>query len=127
MISWQTSWLDDRETVLMVSSGTLWDWSDFHDSIVRVQAIIRRKPHTVDVILDLRHARPPDCNIVAHLRRAYANIPANNGVNVIVGAGGFVEAVLSVMSRVVAKYQLDYASTIEDAVEIITDRRAARV
>jgi hypothetical protein len=134
---WSIEWLDQEESVLIVTPSEPWGWGEMEESFEAGRALVEDKPYEVDFIIHFTgEIRPPASPTGEHiapfipLRDQLMNAPQNRGLTVLVAAPLYVESIVRQLQSVV-KGQIDtshfrFAKTISEAEQLIKEARAAR-
>jgi len=119
------SWYDEKACIVWIQFSGRWTIAEFRSAIPDIYALIESKTSRVDTIVDLTNATAIPRDVITSLRGSTLRAPDNWQSGVIIGAGRFVDALLTafraVYPKVVERYQV--AKTHEDAIEMINKLR----
>ena len=121
-------WLDENERILLWVFEGKWGWAEFYESMTVAHQMIRdAAPDRVDIValFVTSPALPP--NAISNIKQISMQSPENWLLTVIVGAGPFINTMVSIGRRANRNLADKYAvtDTIEDALALITQQRKA--
>ncbi|MBN1966639.1 MAG: hypothetical protein JW910_18450 [Anaerolineae bacterium] len=120
-------WDDETHTCVRYVFTERWTWAEFHGPIDEANVMIRTQPHPVGIIADLLESDPLPAKGLPTLKYMAAITPENACAFVIVGAGGFIQAIARVFTRVYPGLGLLplFADTLEAARAIVAEKAAS--
>ena len=124
------TWDDEAKTIIRIDYNEGWTWDDFEAAQIEVGEMLGSVEHEVDSVVMLNTGSTPQ-GILAK----FSNVAAspvftypNSGVVVVTGARGFIgtlaDLFLKIQSQTAGKITM--ASTLEEAYEVIAERRRVR-
>jgi len=119
-------WDNDNKTLVRHIYESRWSLEDYYSLIDRHVAMLAEVDHEVDIINDLREAGPLPAGMASAIKWAARKAPANEGINVIVGANQFVKSLIDTVNKVAGPdvTAVTHVSTLEEAYALIAERRA---
>lgn len=120
-------WDNAEQTVICYRIVGRWSWDEFYDVWQKSMVMIRSVPHTVNGIVDLGQAIGMPQGAVLKTAYMVRNQPANAGITMIAGGGGFVNLLVTGLKRVAPREgrHLFIASSVESA-RVFIQQYAAR-
>src|SRR5215212_4657593 len=123
-------WLDESKRILLWVFEGKWGWAEFYESMTIAHQLIRDvAPDRVDIValFVTSPALPP--NAISNIKQISLQSPENWLLTVIVGAGPFINTMVSIGRRANKNLADKYATadTIEDALALIAEQRQPRV
>lgn len=119
-------WLDEPQRILLWVFEGKWGWNEFYESMTIAHQMIRdAKPDRVDIVaLFLTSPNLPP-NVISNIKQVSLKSPENWLLTVIVGAGPFINTMVSIGRRANKNLADKYAvaATIEDALQLIDTQR----
>jgi hypothetical protein len=130
-MSIEVDWNSAAQTAVVVTYERPWNWSEFEAATTRVDTLIASVAHTVDIILDIRHAGFPPAGAVAKFREVTTIRHENSGKVIMVGLPMMIKGILDIM-QVIYRGQYTapdfiFALSIEHAHQIVADSRMVNV
>lgn len=119
-------WDDDAQTIIRWDYEGKWTWVEVSTAFETVVRLMRSVDHTVCIIHDLSRSAGLPGAALTNARRFTAALPENWDISVVVGAGTFIESVLSVFSKVYQKLGARYrtARSLDEARALIAQHRS---
>jgi hypothetical protein len=121
----QAVWDNEEKTIIRHVYNGKWTLEDYYHLIADHGAMVTPLGHTVDIINDLREAGPIPPGMATAIKYAARKAPANEGINVIVGANQFVKALIELVNKVAGTEvtEVTHVATLEEAYAIIAEHR----
>ena len=119
-------WFDENKRILLWIFEGKWGWTEFYESMTIVHQMIRdAAPDRVDIVALFLTSPDLPPNAISNLKQVSLQLPENWLLMVIVGAGSFINTMVSVGRRADRDFADKYAvaDTIEDALALIAERR----
>lgn len=120
-------WLD--ETIVVITLNAPWVWDEYMQVGVHLLDEIRQRRHPVATVIDVR-ASPtlPEGSMLHHVRQIANVMPENVDTSVIVGASYLINSfmVVFIKSNLRAQQIAAFATTLDEAVDLIHQRRTNR-
>jgi hypothetical protein len=93
----QVQWEDTAHTLVRLQFERGWTWNDLYAAVEQADRLITSVPHTVHLLIDIRHAGglPGDFMRRAGDLFAQGEARANEGRKVVIGAGPLIRAAYS--------------------------------
>ena len=128
-----TSWIDDEQTILMISADDLITWDEYHAINDQALAEASAMPHRVDVIFNSKVGLPPG-NPLPHFRDVFAKWKelSNLGMIFAVEASrtrSFIKASTDIAGRLMGDSlpgNGTFVATLDEAVAQIKADRAEK-
>jgi hypothetical protein len=122
-------WDNDEKTIVRHVYEGRWMLEDYYNLIGEHRIMLNDVDHTVDIINDLRAAGPVPGGLATAIRYAARSAPANEGINVIVGANEYVKALIDLVNKTTGAdvTQVNHVATLEEAYALIAAHRASLV
>jgi hypothetical protein len=120
-------WDNDEKTIVRHVYEGKWTLEEYYNLIGEHRIMLNDVDYTVDIINDLRIAGPVPGGLASAIRYAARNAPANEGINVIVGANEYVKALIDLVNKTTGTdvTEVNHVATIEEAYTLIADYRAS--
>jgi hypothetical protein len=122
-------WDNAEKTVILVTFEAEWTWRDIQDIDAQSVALYESVGHQVDIIADVRNSRMILSGILSYVRSLLTTSwHPFAGIAVVVGVSPSVRALFDA-AALVARKSLErfvFAQTLEEAREVIQQRRAKR-
>ena len=126
-------WLDDEQTVLMITADGRVIWDEYHAINDEARRIIAALPHRVDLIIQSNVGLPTGSPL-PHFREQFSKWDAapNLGLVVVVDTnriGAFIKASVDIAIRLLGFNLPDsgtFAATLDDAIAYIKADRAEK-
>ncbi len=120
-------WLDEDQRLLLWVFEGKWGWTEFYESMTTAHQMIRdAAPDRVDIIALFVTAPGLPPNAISNVKQVSLQSPENWLLTVIVGAGPFINTMVSIGRRanrnLADKYAI--ADTLDAALALIAERRA---
>lgn len=117
------SWLDDRQTCILMIYDRQWTWNDFQAAYKQVNQHFSSVPHKVDFIIDIHQAALPPPNGLSYFKQVSENQHANLGRIIVVGAPVFIRGIVNLLTTVYrGRYQppdFTFVPNLEEARKLI--------
>ena len=125
---WKVSWMDAEESITLFEAEEPWTYEEFVEIVRQGQAMIRSKDYLIDSIFYLpEDFTLPGPNPLTHIKTVYATEPENNALNVIVGAGVVIQALLNIITSVMGgSGRFVFVSSMDEALAELERIRASR-
>lgn len=128
-----TSWIDDEQTILMISADGLITWEAYHAINDQALAEVSAMPHRVDVIFNSKVGLPPG-NPLPHFRDVFAKWRAISNLGMIFAVEasrtkGFIKASTDITGRLMGDNlpgNGTFVATLEEAIAQIKADRAEK-
>lgn len=121
----EVGWLEAEDHVRLWKFGDTWTWVELYEQITPETKAEVEKLERVDLIFDFMDTKTFPQNFLSNLRTASKHKTENLGIIVIIGTP-FVQALLSsfhLLNNAMIKHYA-FASTLDDALELIRRHRA---
>jgi hypothetical protein len=123
-------WLDENQRILLWVFEGKWGWTEFYESMTIAHQMIRdAAPDRVDIValFVTSPALPP--NAISNIKQISLQSPENWLLTVIVGAGPFINTMVSIGRRANRNLADKYAvaDTMEDALALIAEQRQPHI
>jgi hypothetical protein len=121
-------WADEEQTLVLLTLEDGWTWAEYHSLVRQISETIRQLGHTVDAVVEITSRAPfPSGSALSQLRQIARVLPDNIGVIVVVSPNPFVKTINTILFHLSPKLRqmVELADTREEALAIITARRAA--
>jgi hypothetical protein len=116
----QTMWGNADQTVILVTFSEMWTLDEYYASVDTMFALTTSVAHTVHSISDFSKSFAPPSRLLSTGQHIENCKTVNSGINIIVGAKGFIIAMLQIAQRL---YLIDMpiylANSIEEGYNII--------
>ena len=114
-------WDDDEKKIIKHIYDGKWSLGEFHQAVDQNAMMVSSVPHQVDIIADLSKSAGIPSNMLSTVNRVLKKMPANQRLNVIVGADRFTTILLNVALKIVpnGSTSVKIVPTLEEAYEII--------
>ena len=122
-------WLDEKQRILLWVFEGKWGWKEFYESMTVAHQMIRdAAPSRVDIVALFLTSPSLPPKVISNIKQVSLNSPENWRLTVIVGAGPFINTMVSVGRRANKNLADKYATakTIEDALKLIDEQRHPR-
>jgi hypothetical protein len=118
----QSVWDNDGKTIIRHIFQKGWGWDDFHQALDQAATMMGTVEHRVDVLLDFRDASMIPSGAITQVKKAYTNPKhANMGTTVVIGANAFMQAIVSVGTRLspnaLQNWDVQFANSLDEAYE----------
>lgn len=124
------SWDDDQHTIVRWVFGAGWTWDDFSTAQQMSNQLIESVDYSVDIIGDLSNTSGLPANALTAYRGFVDWTASNLDMIVLVGAGRFVKAMVSVFVKVMPGKapgtHFVFADTLDRAYALIAEHQAQR-
>ena len=122
-------WFDENQRILLWVFEGKWGWEEFYESKDIAHQLIRdASPDRVDIVALFVTSPSLPPNAISNIKQISLQSPENWLLTVIVGAGAFINTMVSIGRRanrnLADKYAI--AGTMEDALALIAEQRQAR-
>lgn len=95
------SWVDPQETILLCEFVGKWRWNEFQHAVLDGYALIRKRPHSVSVIVDTLHSHGlPPGSPFPYLGRAITLAPHNTSNVVVISRKRFTRMALTLTAKI---------------------------
>ena len=119
-------WLDEPKRILLWVFEGKWGWVEFYESMATAHQMIRdAAPDRVDIVALFVTSPSLPPNAISNIKRISLQSPENWLLTVIVGAGPFINTMVSIGRRANKNLADKYAvaDTMEDALRLIDQQR----
>src|SRR4051812_37327282 len=119
-------WLDENQRILLWVFEGKWGWTEFYESMTIAHQIIRdAAPDRVDIVALFLTSPSIPPNAISNIKQISQQSPENWLLTVIVGAGAFINTMVSIGRRANRDLADKYATadTMEDALAMIAEHR----
>lgn len=118
----QPVWDNEEKTIIRHIFERGWGWTDFHQALDEASKMMDTVDHRVDVILDFRAASMIPSGAITQVKKAYTNPKHPNiGTTVVIGASAFMQAIVSVGTRLspnaLQDWDVQFANSLSEAYE----------
>src|SRR4051812_15943586 len=96
-------WDDDAKTIVRCDYEGKWTWNDVSICYDEVVKLMKTVPHPVSIIHNMAQSAGIPNGAITNVHRFTAHLPDNWGFSVVVGSGTFIEALMSVFTKVYKK------------------------
>ncbi len=119
------SWDDDAKTTVRWDYEGKWTWDEVAAALEQSNTMIRTTDHSVSIIHNLTASAGIPSGALTQAHRFTASQPENWDLTVVVGSGGFIDALVNVFGKVYRKLGEHYraARTLDDARSIIARQK----
>ncbi|MBZ0287902.1 MAG: hypothetical protein K8I30_09835 [Anaerolineae bacterium] len=123
-------WGDEQQTILHCQFPEMWTLEDYVASIDQMHEMIRSQaPRTVHILSDFSRSRSSPPRLLStgtHIEKRRA---VNMGINIIVGANGFIKSMLQAAQRMyLIDTRIHMVNSVEEAYVLIAQQpRKTRV
>jgi len=122
-------WLYEPKRILLWVFEGKWDWTEFYESMTIAHQTIREvAPDRVDIVALFVTSPSLPPNAISNIKQVSMKSPENWLLTVIVGAGPFINTMVSIGRRANRNLADKYATadTLEDALALIDKQRHPR-
>lgn len=124
-------WDNPEQTIIHYDLGSNWTWEELRKVMLETWPLITERKVIVDGYMTSQHQHMPP-NAMMHLRTITQSRPLNTGVMVLVGANSMMKNMITTFMNIYnnmfqRETPLAFAETVEEAREIIRQKKAARV
>ena len=114
-------WHDDQKTILHQVYEGQCVAADFHKCVNDSYPLVSSVTHTVDIIVDMTHARFVGASFLSARNNSEAKVQGNQRMAILVGAPGFIKALIGIGKTVAPKTtkNIHFANTVEEAYILI--------
>lgn len=127
MQKYETYWVDDGQTAIIIEFKEDITWDDFHPIVDEAHALAKQVPHEVALIMWYQTSNLPKGNPMTHFRSVANRQPANLKRVIIInpnmetGLGKYVKLLAKMLQRFVPQTQnITFVTTYEDAIRALT-------
>lgn len=125
----QPTWDNDEKTIIRHIFERGWGWTDFHQALEQASTMMGTVNHRVDVLLDFRAASMIPNGAITQVKTAYTNPkPPNVGATVVVGANSFMQALVSVGTRLapgtLQDWDVRFANSLDEAYQTLKKQKS---
>ena len=118
----ESVWDNEDKTIIRHIFERGWGWTDFHQALDHASSMMDTVDHRVDVILDFRGASMIPSGAITQVKKAYTNPKHPNiGTTVVIGASAFMQAIVSVGTRLspnaLQDWDVQFANSLDEAYE----------
>ena len=120
-------WLDENQRILLWIFEGKWGWVEFYESMTIAHQMIRDvAPDRVDIVALFVTSPSLPPNAISNIKQISLQSPENWLLTVIVGAGPFINTMVSIGRRANRNLADKYAvaDTLDAALALITQQRA---
>jgi hypothetical protein len=121
----RAEWHDATKMIMVWTFTGDWTWTDYYTIRGVINEQIRREPHPVSIIVDMRNSSAMPQNPLSHARSAAEHSPDNLAQTVFVGLNPLLRTFFKVFettyTRLMPKKQMKMAlvGTFEEALALI--------
>ncbi|MDX1991195.1 MAG: hypothetical protein SF029_02320 [bacterium] len=117
-------WDNNEKTIIRQTYVGKWTWDEFYASCEEFALLAQTVPHTVHMLIDMRHAGPLPGGALSHIG-ALNRLPPNMGRIVAVGVGSFVMRMFNVAAAVrpAVKERILIVATLDEAYSHLKESR----
>jgi len=122
------TWDDAERKIIYFNFDGPWQWDELYAASDQATAMLDSVGHMVDFIMDIREASQNPKDLMSHAERIASGSHPRRGIMVVVGANKLLRTVGSGLRKLfpVATRSVVFASDLEEAYEVITDRQMLR-
>jgi hypothetical protein len=120
-------WDNDKKSIIRYIYENRWSWEDLYTARLEVKAMLESVSHKVGIIVDVRNASILPNGTLSRAKHIASSSPTlhhNEGITVILGAGGLVRSIYDVMLKIyrdtMRERKYYFASSLEEAHSILT-------
>ena len=116
-------WHDDQKTILHQVYEGQCVAADFHKCVNESYPLVSSVSHTVDIIVDMTHARFVGASFLSARNNSETKVQENQRMAILVGAPGFIKALVGIGKTIAPKTtkNIHFAKTVEDAYILIAN------
>lgn len=122
-MSIQVSWGNAEQTIILYTINGRWTWEQFYDAISQGRTMMESVAHPrVDFIVDMTRGKLLPGNALPQFARMSNNHHSKSGRMVIVGATGFIHALLNILGKHQQKTlrMIMAVQSLDDARDLLT-------
>lgn len=123
-----TDWDNPEKTIIRHIYEAKWALTDYHAAIETAHKLIDTVDHKVHIIADVRNSKILPNGVISQ-GRSVASRPKhpNQGMTVIVGAGGLIRGMFDVFQKLYGRNvdinSYKFASSLEEAHKVLEDMK----
>jgi hypothetical protein len=116
----QVFWDNPQKTILRCDFGETWTLEEYHVAIDDMHGMVTSVPHRVHIISDFSRSRTSPTGLLSAGPHIESRKPINMGLNVIIGAKGFIKSMLNVAQRLhLTDTRIELANSVEEGYQAI--------
>jgi hypothetical protein len=113
------SWDNPEKTAIVYTITGRWTWDEFYEALQQERAMLEAEAgERVNFIVNMEQGRMLPDNALSHFARMPKSSHRKAGMMVLVGAGGFVQALMNILGR--------YPGTAAQKIVAVPNMEAAR-
>jgi hypothetical protein len=115
-------WGNEANTYTVFEFKGRWTWDDYHSAIKAGYELVKDKPYTVNILLDIRNSNLFPSNMLSHFRTSMDRPPKSFDLAVVVSNSGFVQAIARIIDTLYGKKGVSFriVKTMEEAETIFS-------
>jgi hypothetical protein len=122
------SWENAAKTVITFEFEGRWTWDDLYHASDLATTMLHEVDHTVDFILDVRHASQMPSDFMSHAGHIAGGTNPKRGLLIVVGANFILRTLGNTLRKFFSDAMKDVVivGTLEEAHVVIASQREAR-
>lgn len=97
-------WEADHHIVIWEFEGA-WTWEEYYEQRGSTNEAIRKRAHTVDMIVDMTRSQLLPKNLMTHASSAARQSPTNIGKTIFVGSNALLRAFFKMFSQIYGVFE----------------------
>ncbi len=102
------SWYDEDEDILHYRFGETWTWEEYEPILKTGRCMMRRKPHYVAVLNDMRETINTPNMLIPKAKQTIDSRPPNTGMVIFVTSSLFFSSLFDVLTRLYPDISAQY-------------------
>ena len=121
-------WLNNAENVMQWIIDGDWTETEYNQTFDNWKILANNKAHTVDLIMDMRHAGRIPSNAISLVWQSIQNRPQNLGITLVVSSSKLVRTVYKTITQIYGGQDsvIIFSADWEGAMEILEAAQGSR-
>jgi hypothetical protein len=117
-------WQNTAKTIIRQNFEGVCTMSDYHRSVEMTLQLAPEVTHTYHVLMDMRKAQLALTNPLSSLGQVQGKVPAHQGIVVMIGANGFLQAIAKIAKQLFPHIanEIVFVSTEDEAIAAMAQR-----
>lgn len=118
----EIGWINFEETVIAFNFRGKWTAEDFYLALDEIRELLREKPYSVQLVIDVSYSITPPPNLMTLLRMAFKTLPSNIEQAVIISKSKFWVRVFQILEEAnLVPFALQFVNNADDAYLLLDD------
>jgi len=120
-------WEDEQKIIIRQVYDLTWTWDEFLAAFENIRQLAREVDYPIGMISEIGHIRSVPPNAIVYGARGIRSLPTNIDLTVMVTSSLLALSLLRVILNVGQFQNIQTASTVEDARQMIMEKRKAEM